>query len=306
MIPLTFDDFSERLCALYASPLRAPTTLCKLRQVLRILAECPGLDAPSKLDTAAVVWFIESRKNAQVCTNTIIGELGYVRSICSYAIEEGLLDRSPFATRRLRLRADPPARKAWHSLSAVATVLDFLDARKGDSWESHRLYVAASTVAHTGVRRNEALYLRVEDYDASARLLLVLDGTRRRLKTHAAAAPVPVSDRLAEVLSGWLPVCGSTWLIPTADRRSPWTGGNPGTKPLDRLKAAGLRVGVTGFTWQSLRHSWATAAEGAWDLTEPQIQRVLRHTRPMTSRRYRHADAENLGRIGARIAFGRG
>jgi integrase len=67
-----------------------------------------------------------------------------------------------------------------------------------------------------------------------------------------------------------------------------------GYRPLDRLARAGEAVGIQGLTFQSLRHSWATHAESNWQLRDALIQRCLRHTTPMTSKHYKHADLVNL------------
>ena len=59
---------------------------------------------------------------------------------------------------------------------------------------------------------------------------------------------------------------------------------------------------MPGVTFQLLRHSWATHAESLWGLSEPLIQRMLRHTTERTQRHYRHADLDNLRR-GEGISF---
>lgn len=60
-----------------------------------------------------------------------------------------------------------------------------------------------------------------------------------------------------------------------------------------------------GFTFLSLRHSFATHAEH-WGLSPAMIQRILRHTSVRTQIGYRHADAANLRAAGGRIGFGPG
>jgi integrase len=57
----------------------------------------------------------------------------------------------------------------------------------------------ASVWAYAGLRRTEALRLRVEDVDLDRRLLWVR-GNGRRLKTRASAAPVPICSALAGTL----------------------------------------------------------------------------------------------------------
>jgi integrase len=87
-------------------------------------------------------------------------------------------------------------------------------------------------------------------------------------------------------------------------RSNRWKDGSPGTRPLDQMKGAGKRAGVAGFTFLSLRHSFATHAEGAWGLSPAQIQRCLRHTSLKTQWHYRHADLDNMRASAGGIDFG--
>lgn len=300
--PIAFARFVDQVLDLYRPPLRAPATQRRMRQLLRLLGEL-GPRSTADLTTGLICRYISWRAES-VCTNSIVGELSYLASACSHAVDEGWLDRSPFDSRRLEVREEPPADKSWHPLAHVRKVLRYLERRAARSWLDHRLFAMAATVAYTGLRRNEALCLKVADVDFRAGLLLVEARPRlNRLKTRASAAPVPIPPELRVVLRRWIRVVGSDWLFPAQHRRGPWLGGNASARACDRLKAAGEACGVTGLTLQSLRHSWATHAEGPWHLGEGQIQRVLRHTRPMTSRRYRHADAANLREIGRNVTI---
>lgn len=288
------------MLSLYEPPLRAKTTARQMRHVFG-LVEAWATSSDDLTTDRIAAWAAARAKVVGV--NTLIGELGYVRAICSFAVEEGMLGRHPFNSRRLRVRPEPPAGKTHHSLAEIARVLGHLE-RESAAWKGGRLYAAASTVAYTGLRRSEALYLRLEDLDLAAGLLWVTPTKERRLKTEASAQPVPVPEGLAEVLKAWTPrVTPGTWLFPTVRRSGAWANGSCGSRPVDALKAAGRAVGVEGLTWLSLRHSWATHAETAWGLPEAGIQRVLRHTTPLTQRHYRHADAENLRGLASAVRF---
>ncbi len=94
--------------------------------------------------------------------------------------------------------------------------------RGSGSWEGARLHALAATVAYAALRRDEALTLRVADVDLVAGLLAVSD--RKRRKTPASAATVPIAPELAAVLAAWLPRCGSIHCFPGVRRRGPWTG----------------------------------------------------------------------------------
>lgn len=297
-------EFSEEVEALYAPPMRERSTAKAIRRVLRELGEV-GAVTTADLTAGLIARWVQAQHARGRARATIRGYLGKARAICSIACGCGYLDRTPFAIRREWIRADPqPAPKRHLSLDQVAQLLGHLRGLAAVDWFGHRLYALASLVALTGVRTAEALHARVEDVDFAERVFVV--SGRRRLKTAGSAAPVPMPDPLPQVLACWSVRTGCEWLFPGERRAGPWTGGPPGKRPVDRLKAEALKLGIAGVTFLALRHSWATHGETAWGLAEGEIQRVLRHTTPLTQRGYRHADLANLRRIGDRVGYGVG
>jgi integrase len=292
---ISFQLLRSRLLLLYTPPMRAPSTFGAMTRLLERVGAMKGVKQSSHLTQATVAKYIAERSKT-VCANTIVGELGYLKAVCSWAAEEGYLKVSPFRAKRCGpgdwLRPTMPRRKPYHSLVELARALGHLRGAAVD-WPGRRLFTLASLVALTGLRRDEALYAQLDDLDLSTGIFRVMG--HRRLKTPESAAPVPLCAELREVLAAWLPEAGPVWLFPGLERVGPWTGGMPGRKPLDRLKQAGKAAGVDHLTFQSLRHSWATHAETAWGLSDAMITRVLRHTTGRTSREhYRHADLVNL------------
>jgi integrase len=184
----------------------------------------------------------------------------------------------------------------------VAAVLAHLE-RHAESWEGGRLHTLAAVLAYTGVRKMEALRLRVEDVDLVRGFVFVAPNGRP-LKTPGSEAPVPCPAALLRILRDWIPRCGSEWLIPMKSRKGPWTNGTNGKRPTDLLRAAGLAAGVEGFTPLSLRHSLATHLAGFWGLKERQVQMVLRHTTSRTQRRYIHPDLANLAALVRGFEYG--
>ncbi len=176
-----------------------------------------------------------------------------------------------------------------HSIEEVARVLEYLRAGIGN-WVSHRLYALAATVAYTGLRRDEALTLRIEDVNLSESLITISD--RQRRKTEASAATVPIPPELSEILRAWLPRCGCAWVFPGIRELGPWTGGACGERACDRVRQAGQEVGVAGFTLQSLRHTWATHARRRWGLSDIEVATVLRHGSLATQAWYVHDDPD--------------
>jgi integrase len=317
--PVPFAEFVDEILALYEFPLRAKATRDKLRQVLGIVADLLGPGGTTAgLDPSLVARLIASRPPAE-SPHTTQGLLNSLRAACSYAKSRGYLRSSPFDYRTRWIRVGKPTRKKHHPLADIRRVLDLLadevDASTGWArWRARRLLALASVVAYTGMRRDEALNLRVEDVDLDGRMIAIVERSQR-LKTTGSAQPVPIPDALAPILAGWMarrmdepergfpspPDC--PFLFCNVTRTNAWKFGSPGTRPLDQLKEAGERAGVEGFTFLSLRHSWATHAE-SWGLSATMIQRVLRHTTTRTQGHYRHADAPNMRAAVGGIDFG--
>jgi integrase len=236
-----------------------------------------------------------------------------IRSICSYAETAGYVRCSPFRLRKLSkwVRVAPLEGKRHFSREEIRRVLDLMAkdvaGRAGWSqWRARRLQAVTAIVAYTGMRKMEALQLQVGDVDLAARVIWIRPhGKTGRLKTAASEAPVPIVQALVPILTEWLahrmdapfgfPIPDTCpWLIPTLNRRSAWTSGQPGGKALDRLKLVAKRAGVEDVTFLALRHGWATHAE-FFGYGEALIQRVLRHTSTRTAKKhYRHADLPNL------------
>ena len=327
--PIPFAEFRAELLALYEPPLRAKGTYDKMRQAVDIAGEFIGDGTTADLTPALVARFVGSRP-PELSPNTTAALLRSLRTACSYAKARGYVRNSPFDARREWVRASRPRRRRHHGREEIARVLDLLRLdihrrRPGaERWRARRIYALAATVAYTGCRKMEAIRLRVEDLDIPGRIIMITPHGDQRLKTLAAEQPVPMAAPLAAILADWLahleeesrltptappparadrPAPGSGWLFPGVERLGPWTGGPPGEKALDQLKAAGRRAGVEGFTFLSLRHSWATHAE-FWGFSPAMIQRVLRHTTAQTQQHYRHADAANLRAIAGAIDFG--
>jgi len=327
--PRPWPEFTTEFLALYAEPLRARSTCVGMAHVLALVAQL-GVESTADLTPATVARLVASRTPAE-SPNTTHGHLAYLRAACTYAAAMGYLHVSPFVIRSRWIRKVAP-QHTFHSREQVAQVLDrarteAATGRGWSRWRKHRLYALTSIVAYTGLRKMEASRLRIEDVDLPGRMLNILPRVGNRLKTEASAAPVPVCEPLAAILAEWLPclelpasrgtvrgprprnnpdsAMDPGWLIPNCYRSGPWIGGSAGHRPVEQLGALGLRAGVEGLTFLSLRHSWATAAEGL-GLSEEQIKRVLRHTSIRTQAHYSHADAQNLRDSVRGFGFGAG
>ena len=334
--PILFSAFRDELIALYQPPLRAKATMVKMRQTLDIVAELIGpAGTTAELTPTLVARYIASRPPRE-SPNTTVGMLRTLRTVCSFAAAQGYCRVSPFSLRKQWVRSAPAnrERQKHHSAEDIGRVLELMRQDtvtkmpgSWSAWRARRLYALACTVAYTGMRKNEALRLRLEDLDIPNRMIIVVAREGNRLKTVSSAAPVPIPDRLAEILAAWLPYQAigdrpavnptgpspasnpegtkdASWLFTNSFQTGPWTGGSKGYRPLDRMKRLGERAGVEGFTFLSLRHSFASHAESLWGMSEAMIQRILRHTSPATQKFYRHADVPNLKAAVKGIGFG--
>jgi integrase len=127
------------------------------------------------------------------------------------------------------------------------------------------------------------------------------------LKTDASVQPVAMPRVLRPILTDWaghrldspvdvdvLPAGSVPWMFPGSRRTGAWIGGSPGQKPVQRLEAVAARAGVSGMTFQSLRRTWATAAEAA-GIPQALLTRQLRHSSEETTKRwYQQRDLDSL------------
>jgi integrase len=281
---------------------KRPTTRGRIRQAVEeAIVLAGGPRATTEALTASLAARMASSRPDRA-TSTTNGLLAGLRAACGLAIRRRWVDPTWLdgATWRLAERESPRVRH--HGRAELARVLAALE-RGAVDWSSWRLYALVAVLAYTGVRKMEALRLRVADVDLKAGVLWVCPHGRP-LKTPGSEAPVPVPEALARVLRGWLRRVGSDWLFPKLGRDGPWTGGTYGKRPTDAVREAGRSAGVEGLTPQSLRHSLATHLAGHWGLGPKQVQQVLRHTSVRTQARYVHPDVANLVESVRRVRFG--
>ncbi len=302
MPAISLAEFRTRLTRLYASNETRPSTGKRIDQLAGELIEQLGPDATTaQLTTDAIAaWKLAHPGRSK---ETVIGYLGCLRAACTWAFEEGWIERQP-SWKRLRPRRRSGSQAGPHlDLGQIRLLLGHLAAKAADGgWTDQRLYALVSVATYTGLRRNELLFLRCSDFDLAAEILLVVPRKERELKTPESCRPVPIAPELRPIVASWLPLAGSEWFCPGLRHGRPWSSGRVGYRPIDRLRQAAAEVGIDHITWQTLRRGWSVYAEGVWACTDPEIERVLGHTCPTTSKRwYRKANVDNLRAIGARI-----
>jgi integrase len=292
MPPIAFEDFTSEVLTLYSTGRYAHGTKVRAAQLLRELGAL-GVASTADLTTASLARYVAS-KGAGANPNTVNGYLGFIRTLCNYAVEEGYLGKAP-SFRRLWLRGRPMRRNRPRSYEEISRLLAHLiDRTRGDGcrWEDRRLCAASWFFALTAARLMEGLCGHVEDLDMEAGTFHVNYERQKalRLKTRGSDRDIPLPDVLREVLRGWLPHAGPTWLFPGVRREGPWTGGTKPYRAIDHLKRAAKEVGIEQITWHSLRHAYGTAALERWDVPIWVVQRVMGHTDPRTTERYLHLD----------------
>jgi integrase len=270
---------------------RAKQTWMKMRQVTGEFGELPCVKTTEDLTRHAIIqWLAAHPERSRSAAHSLLRSF---RRAVRVGLSCEYLTADPFKYTSVsdyvkNLRKVVRV-KAHLSREEIGRVLAHVERSGLGDWPNHRLFALVAVLAHTGVRRNEALFLRVADVNFERGFVWV-----RGTKTEEADAPVPLSPELADVLRVWLPRTDSPYVFPTLSRTSPWTGGPTGQQPLHRLRDVAKEAGIDGLTFQAMRHSFATHA-AYWGIGPNDLRKILRHTTERTQRHYLEIDLENLG-----------
>ena len=311
--PIGMAEFKREFLALYEPPLASKATRAKLDQVLRLL-EGLGIASTDQFTPETVARFISARPAGE-SPHTTRGLLIQLRVVFNYAEGRRYLIVSPFRLKKLArsIRVGPPAGKRHLSredVRAIFAVLrkDVAEKLGWAQWRARRLLALIALIAYTGLRRNEALYLWVEDIDLAGRIVNLGPsesepagslGRRRgaRLKTEQSAHRSPCPRRWSRSWRIGL-LIGS--ITRTASRCPRWTA-SPSSSP-DRAgphlvggchgpashrppPGGGATGRGRGRDASALRRTWATIAE-AEGIPQALITRQCRHASEETTRRW--------------------
>jgi|GEM_PF-1161236 len=301
MPAVAYSRFAKEVEEIYS--LLAPATLCKMRQVLREFGQLDGVRKTSDLRPVVIARWIK-RWADERAPATLDSLLRSFRSACEIGVASGYLKSTPFGVKVRIPDFDPdaPVKVRHHPIRDIHAVLKLAtEEAAGFDWKAGRLEALVNICAYAALRKNEALFLHREDVDFANHVLFV-NPLRRKLKTKASAATIPMHPDLEALLRVWVRRARSEWVIPNVGRNRPWTGGPPGHKPLDQVKLLGKRAGVEGLTILSFRHSFATHAR-AWGLSDMMVQAILRHTTRRTQRHYLHPDIPDFLAAMGRVSY---
>jgi integrase len=322
----------RRFVASEVEPLLAPSLVtpkhaAEVRRVLREVEALRDDDGEPLLKTTAdltlslVAKYLESMPRGQ-SPYTARNRLRKLSMVCNLAVANRRLAASPFGVRPIRklIRCGRPQGKRHLDLAELRRLLEALGRdvaqRKGWSgWRARRLQALVSLVMYTGLRRDEALHLQVQDLDIPARMIRLEPHNKAgEFKTESSAQSVAMPEALIPILEEWLahrmdapegyPMPAECpWVFPGSRRTSPWREGSPGYKPLDRLQRVARRAGLSHVTFHALRRSLSTHME-AFGVGVSMIQRCLRHaTASVTETFYRQQDEENMRQAVRDITF---
>ena len=184
--PIPFADFAAELLRLYEPPLRAKATCRGMRHMLAAVAGEIGEGGTTAGLTPDLVARIVAAR-AHLSPHSVKALLRYLKTACNYALQMGYLRSTPFAFRKVWVRAGEASVRKHHSRGEIARVLDLMarDVTRKEGWSqwrARRLHALAATVAYTGMRRMEATYLKVEDVLLDERMILIVSRPDNRLK----------------------------------------------------------------------------------------------------------------------------
>jgi integrase len=309
-IALPWDEFISHVLKSYGPP-KARKTAVMMGSVLRQL-QALGAETTASLTIAFISDYVASL-DKKVSRRTIAGRLAYVRAACQLGVADGFLRVNPFWFRPAKsfVRVPKPKPGPHHSREELKRVRDLLEQRATQDgwpgWRAARELALFMVYAFAGLRYLEALFLQVEDLDLHPERRIIWVRSRQdinELKTITSEAPVPCALPLADALRTWLarrlqappgfkidPAC--PWVFPGVRRNCAWTGGELGSRPRDRIKAAAFQAGVENVTPQSIRRSLSVHLEAA-GMSDAQIARILRHSPRVDREWYRGADLPNL------------
>jgi integrase len=237
MPPVAYAQFRREVLQLYQPPFRRKSTHAKMSKVLDEFGRLPGVKRTSDITPMAIFDWLAAHDHRRPITNKTY--LGAFRAAVNIAVKLQYLRVSPWAIRTDWVAFDDEdddrslaVRAARHcSIEQIVGLLDLLDAEAiRGGWAECPLQALVYTYALTGMRKSEALGLRVADADLPGRVIRLKGHRVRRLKTKSSTRLIAIHPELATVLYLWVARVDSEWLFPGVRLKSPWLSGSRGAK----------------------------------------------------------------------------
>ncbi len=266
--PLPIALFAAALYEHHTALGRADSTVARLKGIVAALYRI-GVRTTDDLAADDLVPRILATRPAGESHHTRYGVLSALRTALDFAHREGRIDAiPPLPTIPQPGDRGLPAPRRLLSRPEVLRVLSHMKAR-ADSWEAQRTYVLARVAAATGLLARELLPLRWEDVDFEDQTLRVRP--RERFRRSAQPAVVILAPTLLPDLASWRDAADSPWLFPNKTRSGYWHDGPHGSRPVQRIAAAGRDAGVEGLTLDALRRFCLASLSPGLELDGPTI-----------------------------------
>ena len=208
------------------------------RRVLRFF-DGQGISGAGRVTSSHLTAYVALRMSESAATKTIAEELQLVKAIMRWALEQGMTRSIPQSWPRVKTTVAKPERVGAYTTDEVRQILEHFR----DTLHWHLLCF----LAWTGVRRSEAMELRVADVDLAREVVRIESGKTartsldqfREIEIHPELAPA-----LRERILGKRPEAH------VFDAIHRWDG------VTDRLRVACRRLGIRYRRLHGLRHSW--------------------------------------------------
>lgn len=243
--PMPIEDFAREVLKRYGAPGKSRDRYKLIKACMTSLMSMEGLTTTEGLTDALAERLAENARGFSLSFAEY--RIAAYKTIFRIAVELGAAPYSSFIVHDRR----EAARDRDLSAEEVGRVLSHLGAA-AHLPEERRLHALAATVAYTGLSRDEVLRLRVDDCDIRAGTIRIRGRSSR--DTRLRHTVVSVEPRLAQILGPWLALAKTPWAFPDDGGTGQWS-----LKARDnlkeRLRTAGLRAGVVGVTFRSLRRA---------------------------------------------------
>ena len=312
MPAITIARFTDEVVLNYEGRGCGASTIRQVCQVLRELSTVGVTKTSGLTDEAISRWIKAFPERTPV---TFKSHLRCLSALCTRAKKKGYIRVDPFDVDAISdwVRADSrpsPPRRRWSKTQEEVRRIFVLAEQEddGSSWEAGRLHAYIKTIFLTGGRPGEIQRLSVSDFSPERKTLWIhpkwITGRSARRswwkpKTIGSSATIPIGDGLVEVLELWSRRCGSDWLFPGKRLWGPWIGGGKGVRPLDQVRALGVRAGVPGLANKAGRKGLGTHKEIG--LTPFERREYFRHSDDATGDYYDDEKVESMRPAAAKI-----